>query len=157
MLPFFILLSVLQWASYPAHDLKLSVCEIEYRAETESCHLTFYIFQDDLKEALYADPLSPRLEQKDVENYILKRFEWKLNGAKQAIQFRSLREKNDQVAVQFSSENVPNSGLSEIYIKNTLLLEQFRTQVNMVYAIFPPHSKKVQMLTATKTEGRFSF
>jgi hypothetical protein len=161
MLHFTIILAALQWAGIPgaapAHDLKLSVCEIEYHSETQTCNLTFFLFQDDLKEALYADPFAPRLEQKDVEAYILKRFEWQLNGKKQEMRFHSLREKNDQIAVQFTSAKTSNSDISEMYVKNTLLVEQFRAQVNMVYAIFPAHSKKVQMLTATKTEGRFSF
>lgn len=144
-------------ASPAAHDLKLSVCEMVYQPGNEVFECTFYLFEDDLKHALYGDPFAPQLEQSDAAAYVAERFAWQVNKKTQPMQFHSLRRKNDQVAVQFTSSKIPLNQVSEIHVKNTLLIEKFPAQVNMVYAVLPQQGKKVQMLTAKKTGGHFVF
>ncbi len=146
------------WAHKPqAHDLKLSVCEIAYRQDTESFELTFYLFQDDFKAVLYGNPNAPQIEVRAAAAYVGAHFEWQVNQRRQELRFASMREKNDQVAVQFTSAIIPLNQVSEIHVNSTLLIEKFREQVNMVYAILPQQGKKVQMLTAKKTGGHFVF
>ena len=140
-----------------AHDFKMSVCEIIYSPEKEAFDVKFYLFQDDLKAAVYGNPLAEIVEAGAVSAYILKHFYLGLDGQQQTLSYHSLREKNDQVLVQFTTPKISPKTKASITVKSTLLTEKFRDQINMVYLIFPEKSNKTQMLNATKTEGSFSF
>jgi hypothetical protein len=139
------------------HDFKMSVCEIVYSTDNEAFDVKFYLFQDDLKAALYNNPDAPTIEGNKASEYILRHFNLNINGQAQSLVFQSLKEKNDQVLAQFSTQKIPLASLSKMQVKNNLLLEKFREQINMVYALLPGRDKLVQMLNATKTEAGFSF
>lgn len=157
-MPITILMQVsLVMSAWLVHDLKLSVCEIVYQADQSRFELTFYLFQDDLKYALYKNPEAPQLHAKDVSSYVEKHFDWQVNDRQQSMQFISIREKNDQVAVLFRSGNIPLSDISKVAVSSTILTAIFREQVNMVYAIMPGQGRKVQMLNSTKKLGEFNF
>jgi hypothetical protein len=157
-MPITILMQVsLMMSSWLMHDLKLSVCEIVYQADQSRFELTFYLFQDDLKYALYKNPEAPQLRAKDVSSYVEKHFEWQVNDRQQPMQFMAIREKNDQVAVVFRSSSIPLSDISKVAVSSTILTAIFREQVNMVYAVMPGQGRKVQMLNSTKKLGEFNF
>ncbi len=137
------------------HDLKMSVCETTFLPRSQSFELKFYLFQDDFREVLYNDPLAEKLDVEDATAYILKHFELLVNGQKQPVSFQSVREKGDQVLLQFTSAKI-SSGISKVQVKNTLLIEKFRKQTNMVYLILPGKSRQTLMLNASKAEGAFS-
>ena len=138
------------------HDFKLSVCEIIYTPENEAFDLKFYIFQDDLKATLYNNLNAPEIETKAAGDYILKHFNLSLDGQPQALTFQSIKEKNDQVLVEFTTSKISPKANTKMAVKNTLFLEKFRDQINMLYLILPEKSKMTLMLNATKTEGSFS-
>jgi hypothetical protein len=152
-----LLQAALMMSSWYVHDLKLSVCEIVYQAEQSRFELTFYLFQDDLKFALYQQPDAPQLHASDVRGYVEKHFSWQVNDRQQPMQFMDIREKNDQVAVVFRSGSIPLSDISSIGVSSTILTALFREQVNMVYAIMPGQGRKVQMLNSSKKQGTFNF
>jgi hypothetical protein len=47
--------------------------------------------------------------------------------------------------------------ITKINVKNSLLIEKFREQTNMVYALLPGKGRETKMLNASTTEGAFSF
>lgn len=139
------------------HDFKMSVCEVVYAPEKEAFDVKFYLFQDDLRAALYGNPNAPDIEENKATDYILHHFNLNINGQSQPITFQSMRGKNDQVLVQFSTVKIPLASISKMQVKNNLFLEKFRDQINMVYAVLPGRDKLTQMLDATRTEVNFSF
>ena len=139
------------------HDFKMSVTEVVFSEEKKVFDVKFYLFTDDLTATLTGDPLAPLPAQPTISNYILNHFELSVNGSKQALTFQSIRQKNDQVLATFSTPVFAKKKISKIDVKNSLLLEKFKEQTNMVYAILPGSSRETAMLNASKTDGVFSF
>lgn len=138
------------------HDFKLSVCEMVYVPEKQSFDIKFYLFQDDLKAALYNDPNATGINAEAAGDYIIKHFSLRIDGHQQSLKLKSMQEKNDQVLVNFSVPLISTKPPASLLVKNTLLLEKFRDQINMLYLILPENDKKTLMLNATRTEGNFS-
>ena len=137
------------------HDFKMSVCEVVYVEEKTAFEVKFYIFQDDLKEAVYGNPLAELLERDSVEKYLEKHFSLYSKDQKLPLNFQLVEEKSDQIRVTLSSAEVPLASLSKIAIKNTILIEQFPKQTNMVYVILPEQAKLTGLFNRQKKEMTF--
>jgi uncharacterized protein DUF6702 len=160
----FILFFSLPWCTSPRagvpvlHDLKMSVCEIAWVPESETFEVKFYLFEDDLKVTLYPLMHEGPVADKDASSYIMQHFSVQANGQPLPLTFTSMREKNDQILVQFSSPKIPAGGLQKLQVQNDLLTEKFRRQVNMVYVYYPDKdTRQTEMLDATKARTEFSF
>ncbi len=145
------------WSSFAptAHDFKMSVCEINYVQEREAFEVRFYIFQDDLKETLYGDPLAAQLEEAAVRTYILEHVEIQLNGRQMALDYSGIKERSDQVQVIFFSKTYKLEELRNVLVINDLLLDKFKKQTNMVYLSIPGHNRLTKILNLASNEGRF--
>ena len=133
----------------------MSVSEVEYSAMTESFEVRVYLFQDDLKEAVYGDPLSPLLENAAISEYILAHIELEIDNEPVPLSFIELKERKDQVQVIFTTKKVNLKGANNVLISNELLIETFPKQTNMVYLSLPDKSRLTQILNAVKTIGEF--
>lgn len=138
------------------HDFKMSVCEMTFPSENEDLQLKFYLFQDDLKAALYGNPDVPAIDEEKAKNYLETHFRLTLNGQPATLQFHSMRMKNDQVLLEFTSPGTRYRSPLELGVHNTILINQFRKQVNMVYLVAPGKDRITLMLQASKTDGAFS-
>ncbi len=138
------------------HDFKMSVTEVVYTEEKKAFEVKFYLFTDDLTATLTGDPNATLPDSKTISDYILKHFELSVNGSKQALTFQSIRQKNDQVLATFSTP-IFTKKITKINVKNSLLVEKFRVQTNMVYALLPGKGRETQVLNAGDVEGEFSF
>ncbi len=138
------------------HDFKMSVTEVVYSAETKAFDVKFYLFTDDLTATISGDPNAALPAREAISSYILKHFELNVNGGKQALTFQSIRQKNDQVLATFQTP-VFAQKITKINVKNSLLVEKFREQTNMVYALLPGKGRETKMLNASITEGQFTF
>lgn len=138
------------------HDFKMSVTEVVYSADSKAFEIKFYLFIDDLTATLAGDKNAALPSSQVIGDYIQKHFELDVNGGKQALNFQSIRQKNDQVLATFSTSVFPKK-ISNIKVKNSLLIEKFREQTNMVYALLPNKGRLTQMLNAGDTEGEFEF
>ena len=139
------------------HDFKMSVCEIVYAAENQSFGVSFYLFKDDLGSAIYGQ--SPQnITAEAACDYVLKRFSLSVDGAAQALRFRAIQEKNDQVLVQFDTPKISVHTISGIKVRNTLLVEKFASQANMVYVFYPDETnKQTKIFNTANTSAEFSF
>lgn len=138
------------------HDFKMSVTEVVYSNETKAFEVKIYLFIDDLTATLAGDKNAALPSSQVIGDYIQKHFELDVNGGKQALSFQSIRQKNDQVLATFSTP-VYAKKISKINVKNSLLIEKFKDQTNMVYALLPNNGRLTQMLNVGDTEGEFSF
>ena len=146
---------ILLTAFSPAHDFKMSVCEITYEEEQKVFEVKFYLFQDDLKVAIFGNPIPPELEASSVSNYILKKTKLSLNEKAIALSFSEMKEREDQIQVVFRSEVISLSPNSKLKISNQLFLDKFKQQTNMVYLNMPGRSKITQIMNGAKTEVEF--
>lgn len=156
-MPIYFILSFILSAYPAAHDFKMSVCEINYVAEKESFEVRFYIFQDDLKEALYDNPSADELAEQQVISYILEKVKLRVDGQPISLTFSEMKEREDQVKVVFHSSKFKAENIFNLLISNQLLLEKFKTQTNMVYVTMPGQNKMTKILNAGKNEGVFEF
>ena len=137
------------------HDFKMSVTELVFSEEKKTFEVKVYLFVDDLTATLAGDPNAAIPPGKTIGDYVAKHLELSVNGSKQTFTFQSVRQKNDQVLVTFSTP-VFSKKISKINVKNSLLLEKFRDQTNMVYAILPGKGREAKVLNAGTLEGVFN-
>lgn len=137
------------------HDFKLSVCEIRYEDSIGTYELKFYLFQDDLKAALYDDPAAPAMAEADVAGYIRQHFTFRPGGETVPLRYESMREKNDQVLVRFTVGGEGPDTYDHLSIRNTILVEKFRQQSNMVYLYLPGKEKASQLFDVRRTSWRY--
>jgi hypothetical protein len=138
------------------HDYKMSVCEVVYQPATTGMEVKFYLFTDDLTAALTGNPTAALPGREVIGQYILQHFQLKVNGNAQNLQFYAIRQKDEQVLVQFNTGAI-SGNISNIAVTNSLLTEKFKEQTNVVYAIVPGNSKKTEMLDHNKTSAYFYF
>ncbi|MEY3050510.1 MAG: hypothetical protein RLY31_295 [Bacteroidota bacterium] len=137
------------------HDFKLSVCEIRYEDSLHTYALKFYLFQDDLKAAIYDDPTAPTLSESDVADYIRQHFSFRPDGESVPMQYESMKEKNDQVLVRFTVGGPERATYRHLSIQNTILVEKFRQQSNMVYLYLPGREKATQLFDSRRTVWQY--
>lgn len=150
------LLTSLLFSIVADHDFKMSVTEVVFSEEKKAFEVKVYLFTDDLTATLTGDPNAALPSNKTIGEYISQHFELSVNGSKQSLSFQSIRQKNDQVLATFSTP-VFAQKIKKIKVKNSLLVEKFREQTNMVYAILPGKGRETQMLNAGDVEGEFEF
>lgn len=141
----------------PAHAFKMSVCEIVYAPQRRAFDVKCYLFQDDLRETLYNDPMNGLLSADVVGKYVLGHLELSVNGQVQTLRLQELRTKDDQVLVQLTGLALPaNTKVNQLAVQNKLLLDKFGSQVNMVYVYYPnEQSKHTKMFDIRKTQATF--
>lgn len=127
-----------------------------FPSENDDLQLKFYLFQDDLKTALHGNPDAPAIDEEKARAYIQEHFKLTRNGLEIKLRFSAMRMKNDQVLLEFNCPGVRFQSPGKLLVRNTILTEQFRKQVNMVYLNAPGKDRITLMLHAAKTEGTFS-
>ena len=137
------------------HDLFMSICEMERVGEGE-LEVRFYIFRDNLKEALYGNPGAAEIRPEDAQKYIAEKTELRLDGQVAELRFQTLEYHKDQVRLIYRTAISPNQKPIKINLTNRLLLELFRTQVNMVYFVKNDGQRLVKMLDGSNVEAGFS-
>ena len=139
------------------HDFKMSVCEVVYAPSNDNFDVKFYIFTDDLNAALGHEAGAALPGREEVTQYVQQHFSLQINSVPQALTFYSLRQKDEQVLVQFSTPKLGGATPLKIQVKDNLLVEKFREQSNVVYAILPGKSKKTAVLDSGKQEAEFGY
>jgi|GEM_PF-1063186 len=141
------------------HAFKMSVCEIIYSQQNRTFEVKCYLFQDDLRATLYDDPNNGILSPEIVVPYIQRHLTITINNQKQSLQLTSLNQKDEQILAQFTILAAPNvAKINNIGIQNSLLLEKFAKQINMVYVYYPnEQNKRAKMLDAQKNQDIFEF
>lgn len=124
-----------------AHDFHISVCEIEYDQGSESLEMTHRIFLDDLEATLVTwsgdpsvDVYNPKDEKKLKEligKYLLEKFAVKVNGSNEKMVFIGSESEDDIMYCYIELPKVKK--LQSIHILNTILMDKFEDQINMVH------------------------
>ena len=117
------------------HDIHLSVCDIEYLDSSKKVELTMKIFYDDLLAAVglrMGEELPEDYKSADelIEKYINNYFVIEVNGVKKTLTY--IDSYSYPPAVWSTLEFDQTEEIKEIRILNTILLDLFRDQKNLV-------------------------
>ena len=127
-------------SSPAAHPFYISVCQVDHNPDSGAVELAFRIFTDDLEQALEAmgtDRLRLGTEREAekadlyIGRYLARHVEIEIDGQPVSAVFLGKEVDTDAIWCYLEVENIPL--LNTMTMTNTLLLETFEDQVNLVH------------------------
>lgn len=146
------------------HPYHVSVCEIEYKSIEQTLQVTHRIFIDDLEAALrdqhqeeWFDIVNPQNEQQRdtwIKEYVSQRFSIRLNN--DLIKGNYLGHEFEYDVIFCYIEYSDCIEIKNIEVTNTILLDQFEDQTNLVHVTFNDNVKSLK-LEPRKPKGTLEF
>jgi len=130
-----LLITVLSSWAASAHDFHASITQIEYNEISGRFEIAAKMFTDDLELAIRPDdrPVGELLKSDSllVANYLKERLRLKVDGSHVMLAFLGCETEND--ATWCYLESGPYEQLTGLSVRNTVLLEVFDDQVNIIH------------------------
>jgi hypothetical protein len=154
----FLLLFLIPFLAFSAHKYYLSLTQIEYNSASKSVEIILNVFVDDIETALNdIHKKSFELDTKDeianVDSYFYKyvqnHLKFKIDG--KSVDYTFIGKEYDADVVFFYLEIVDVQKVSKIEVDNTILLEHFPKQQNLVKSKV---NKKHKSALLTKKEQK---
>jgi hypothetical protein len=145
-------------AAYQLHPFHVSVCDIEMNEKHGRLEITHKIFWDDLEEGLSAmagkpvnvsKPKNEKELQELIEKYLYTHFSLKIDGHTVVPVYLGSELDEDAMWCYMEVENF--TGFTTIEVKNTLLMEIFRDQMNLVHVKNRTKLKSLKLNTKTQS------
>lgn len=150
-------------ADAKVHPLRLSLCEIEYTADQQLLTINLKLFLTDVNEAIVFDPNSKELAfcqpneaphaEKLLLEYLDQFFYVKTNGQPVALKIKKkkLGGEGENTALWVYFEQVLETPLNSMEIKNAVFTDLFFDQNNIVYVHANGESKSMMLNKETST------
>lgn len=139
---------------FGSHPFYVSICEIDYKSETQSLELSMRIFTNDLEQTML-DWGSKKLylgEEKEypaadsiLKNYIFQVFSIEIDEQKQELTYLGKEVELELTWLYFEVKEI--SDFDEIRIEDRLLIQSFPLQTNLIHV---NHREKIKSLLLTK-------
>ncbi len=133
-----LLLIFFGWLAHPFH---VSVCDIEVNSEKQTLEISQRIFLDDLETALrktpgwealdVTKPADEALFNNLMKKYITDHIAINVNGQRVQLTYLGHEREADAMWCYIEATGVKN--VNSIEVKNTILLETYDDQVNLVH------------------------
>ena len=123
-----------------AHPFYISVCQVDHNPDTGALEMSFRIFTDDLElalETMGTDRLRLGTERESekadlyIGRYLARHVEIEINGRRVSASFLGKEVDSDAIWCYVEAEDIPV--LETMTMTNTLLLETYEDQVNLVH------------------------
>ncbi|MCO6478402.1 MAG: hypothetical protein J5I94_17360 [Phaeodactylibacter sp.] len=123
------------------HDFHVSKCLVEYNEGERALQMSLHLFIDDLEEALRRQGkdnlfICTRKEDQQAETYIYRylqqNFRFEVDGKERDYVFIGKEVSEDLAAVWCYLEITGVSSLKELKVNNSILMEVFDDQKNLV-------------------------
>ena len=123
-----------------AHPFYISVCQVDHNPDTGALEMSFRIFTDDLElalETMGTDRLRLGTERESekadlyIGRYLARHVEIEINGRRVSAAFLGKEVDSDAIWCYVEAEDIPV--LETMTMTNTLLLETYEDQVNLVH------------------------
>lgn len=123
------------------HEFYVSLTELRYNANSSRLEVSMRIFPDDLDRALFemyglethlATRMEPEVADSLVSNYLRLHFRVEVDG--EPVTFSYLGKEPESNALWCYMESVPLSSPHSMKIRNTILMDEFEEQVNIIQA-----------------------
>ncbi len=145
------------------HKFYVSVCQIDFNSKTNSLEITLKIFTDDLENTLEAQGtgklyLGSERESEDADrfifNYIKTNFNLKLENRQ--VQLNYLGKEVELDVTWCFIEVLDVEKITNITVTNTILIEQFEDQTNIVH-VKVENNQKSMLLHKARVTDRLEF
>ncbi len=147
----------------PYHAFFVTISEVEYNASAKTVEISIKIFTDDLEKALNSrfsgrSNLNTSQESPQVnahlQSYLGEKFGLSVNGTAQTCQYIGKEKEDDATWCYLEVKNV--AAVSNISVKNTILMDLYESQNNIVHVKMRGTSKSM-MLKRNAPSGTVSF
>lgn len=145
------------------HKYYFSVSQIDYNDKTQSLEVISRIFYDDLEKTLQMryDPdikVDNTYPKQKLDQYISRYFDQKflvsINGEQKQLDYLGHKDENDYVVCYIEIKDVTT--IQSLKIENTLLMDAFTEQKNVVHVNIQPVEKSF-LLTAENDKAVLNF
>ena len=145
------------------HKFYVSICQIDFNSKTNSMEITFKIFTDDLENTLEAQGtgklyLGSERESKDADrfifNYLKTHFDLKVDNRPVQIKFLGKEVELDVTWCYIEVLDVEK--ITNITVTNSILIEQFEDQTNIVH-VKVEKKQKSMLLHKARVSGSLDF
>ena len=159
MQQYYTLLLSLGWLVF-THPFHLSLTEIKYNSTSERLEISQKIFWDDLEIALteyhdepidFLNPPSKEKLNKQIESYLNTQSKIWVEEKAIGLKFLGFEVEEDAAWFYLESENVENP--ISIKVKNSVLVENFPDQKNVIQFYYDSHSPKSIILGKGNESG----
>lgn len=136
-----------------AHKFYVSVTEIEHNEKEKRLQIISRVFTDDLENVLKQryDPelrLGKKVEtegaDKHISNYLKSKLQIEIDGATVEVNFLGKEYENDMTIFYIESQQI--SDFKKIKIKNSLLMDLFEEQRNLIHVIQKGRTKSLILI-----------
>ncbi len=125
-------------AAAPAHEYYVSVTQIQYNPAEKTLEISIRLFTDDLEKALAAEnnDRPVRITNNDQNNAVVEKYMRKhfvlTDSRRQPKPWKYIGKENEADATWIYLEIPQEGSLSGFSLRNDLLMDTFRDQVNIV-------------------------
>ena len=148
------------------HKFYLSSCVIEYNQPSQALQISLHIFLDDMEDALQNQGLEKQflcteLEKEDAEKHFFKylqdNFQLTVNGVSKNYNYIGKEISEDLAAVWCYLEIEDIQKVEEIEIYNSILVEIFEDQKNVVSIHIPGNKEAFKVFNKDDLEETIPF
>jgi len=135
-----LLIALLPLFGFTMHKYYISLIQVEHSTKANTVQISMRIFIDDMQEVLQknfnqtyelAVPDEPvEKVNKDINTYAQKKFGIEVNKVAKPFVFLGKEYEHDVVYLYFEVENI--TSISEVKITDTMLIDQFPDQKNII-------------------------
>ena len=155
-----ILLIINYLNGFYAHDFHVSVCQIEFDQKSKALEISHRIFLDDLEETLkfwsndpgidVLEPVNQHEFQEMLGEYILEKFNVLANGKSRELNYLGSEIEDD---VMYCYVEIPGiKKLKSIEVTNTILMDLYTDQVNIIHIIHNNETKSLKLDRNQRTD-----
>ena len=146
--------------NYNVHPFHISVCEIEHNADEKILQITHHIFLDDLEDALNEkyntrmDIIHPKdRSERDrmVKEYVTANFFVEVDGRQKGLIYLGHEIEEDAIYCYISVPGIKK--MKKIKITNTILMEKFDDQVNLVHVQYQGEIKSMKLVKSNISDS----
>ena len=134
----FALFAMLALASFAAVDFYSSMTKVDYVEGSRTLKFTTKLNTDHISEAIKINPNTAGFEA-EVKKYVNANFDVYVNGGAKNLTFTGSQVNGESVWVYFETGGVED--VSSLKIKNTILLNVFPKQTNLVNIAYKGQQK----------------
>lgn len=124
--------------SFTAMDFFSSMTKVDYVDNTKSLKFTTKMNTDHVSNAIKIDPNTAGFEA-EVKKYVNRNFDVYVNGAPKTLTFTGSQVNGESVWVYYETGGV--SDISSLRIKNTILLDAYPKQNNVLNVAYKGQQK----------------
>lgn len=142
------LLALLMFFAFDSADFYSSMTKVDYVEGSKTLKFTTKMNTNHISEALKINPNTAGFEA-EVKKYVNSNFDVSVNGSPKTLTFTGSQVNGESVWVYFEAGSV--SDISSLKIRNSILINKFPSQVNLVNITYKGSQKTMNFIKGKET------